>query len=163
MLTGPCCPGEGEDAVKIPLIVIVDDDVPFLELMDDLLREVGCRAVCCTTTQDALTVAVCACPDLIILDLWMESRDAGLRLLEQLRGDYRTAMVPVLICSADYASLTAHANRLRGSGCGTLAKPFKIDDLFAHVSTLLSASPVRGSSPHISPIRIEANANANGS
>jgi CheY-like chemotaxis protein len=128
----------GGGPLHTPLIAIVDDDMPFLELMDDLLRDAGFRTIGCATTSDALATVARARPDLVILDLWMETRDAGWQLLDRLRRDPGTAAVPVLICSADHEGLSEHAERLSADGYTALAKPFDLEDLLAAVSTLLA-------------------------
>lgn len=131
----------GGDTMDTPLVVVVDDDAPFLELMDDLLREAGCRAVCCATARDGLTVVGRTRPDLVILDVWMETRDAGWQLLDHLRRDPRNATVPVIICSADHAGLVAHADTLHARGCSALAKPFDSEDLFTDTLAVRAGAP----------------------
>jgi CheY-like chemotaxis protein len=121
-----------------PLVAIVDDDVPCLGMISDLLHEEGYRTVCCATAREVLTILGPACPDLVILDLWMETRGGGWQILDRLRGDPRTATVPVLICTADHASLAMLKEQPGGSDCAILTKPFNIEDLFAKVSTLLT-------------------------
>jgi DNA-binding response OmpR family regulator len=77
----------------------------------------------------------------VILDIWMETPEAGWQLLELLRLDPATATLPVLVCSADVVFLRAKEAQLLAEGYGVLVKPFGLDALLARVAALLPPPP----------------------
>jgi len=85
--------------------------------------------------QDALHQVGKKLPDMVITDVMMPRMD-GFSLCENLRGDVRTAFIPIMM-------LTANADesaRTRGYMIGTddyMNKPFSVPDLNARVMRLL--------------------------
>jgi two-component system response regulator TctD len=76
--------------------------------------------------------------DLVILDLSLPEMD-GLEILRRLRGQQRTAHLPVLILSARAAS----EDRVKGLNLGAddyLPKPFEVAELEARIKALLRRS-----------------------
>ena len=122
-----------------PLIAVIDDDTPFREMIDEVLREEGYRMIGCATTSDAIALVARTRPDAVILDLWMETRDAGWQLLERLRRDPRTTCVPVLVCSGDVTSLTKNADWLRRGGYAVLEKPFDLTSLLDSIGAMTAS------------------------
>jgi len=124
-----------------PLIAVVDDDTDFLTLLTDLLEGEGYRArslmVAGAAYQDLLALR----PDLIILDVRMETPEAGWQLLELLKLTPATAATPVIMCSADAPFLRAKEAHLLERGCAVLEKPFDLDDLLRAVDDALERSP----------------------
>jgi two-component system response regulator GlrR len=83
-------------------VVVVADDDPLINLLITILLEgEGYEVLSCTTGAEALQVVARVKPDLVITDLRMETDDAGLQLLAQLRADPMTTGIGVIICSAD--------------------------------------------------------------
>jgi len=77
-------------------------------------------------------------PDLIILDIRMETPESGWNILELLTLDRETRHIPVIVCSAAVRDLRAHEEWLMQNGIGVLPKPFNLDQLFGQVETALS-------------------------
>src|SRR5687768_4442765 len=82
-----------------PLILVVDDDVPILVLMRNLLREFGFDTVTAGNGPEALQQARAHKPSLILLDRNMPGM-SGDEVLQELRSDGGTT-VPVLILSGE--------------------------------------------------------------
>lgn len=120
-----------------PWIVLVDDDETLCALLSDLLVEAGYQVRCCGSSQAAEATIRRVRPDLVILDVWLESPQAGWRVLDALRDDPDLARVPVLITSADSRCLSRDAGRLNGGRCAVLEKPFDLDQLLAKVAGLI--------------------------
>jgi CheY-like chemotaxis protein len=87
------------------LILIVDDDFDFLEINRIILEGAGHRVVTATNPAEALTRIDAETPDLVITDLMMTSIDAGFAFSAQLKGDPRTANVPIIISTSVSSAL----------------------------------------------------------
>jgi CheY-like chemotaxis protein/CHASE3 domain sensor protein len=84
------------------LILVVEDDVPFAEILRDLSHEMGFQCVVVHGAEDGLTAAVRFHPSAILLDINLPDF-SGLHVLDQLKRDSRTRHVPVHVVSAfDY-------------------------------------------------------------
>lgn len=118
-------------------VIIVDDDRHINNLVAEVLRDEGFDVHCCFTSAEALGVARRIRPDLMVIDLQMETRDAGLGLLRALRAEPATAGIAVVICSADSLALHHQAQRLVAHGATVVSKPFQLDLLVEAVARLL--------------------------
>ena len=75
-------------------------------------------------------------PDLIVLDLQLPDLP-GIKVLEELRQNPATALIPVLILSAD-ATNHAASELLAAGATGFVGKPFNVGELLATLDTLLA-------------------------
>ena len=82
-----------------PLILVVDDDVPILILMKNLLREFGFDSITAGTGQEAIEHARAHKPSLILLDRNMPGM-SGDEVLRELRSD-GSVEIPVLLLSGE--------------------------------------------------------------
>ena len=122
------------------VIVVADDNVLINDFLYDLLHEEGYDVLCCFSGEEAQRVIRRVIPDVAILDMQMETRDAGLQVLEQLRQHPETVRVSVLICSADVPFLDAKKNDITAYGGEIVYKPFEIPHLLATIEKLLMAT-----------------------
>jgi CheY-like chemotaxis protein len=110
-------------------IAVIDDDSAYLSMMQELLNDEGYRTFTQLMAAGAPTRIAEAQPDLVILDVRMESAHAGLSLLDRLRADQRTCHIPVIVCSADVSTLREKQETLTRQGCAVLEKPFDLEKL----------------------------------
>ena len=82
------------------LILIVDDDYDFLEINRFFLEKAGYAVATATNPAEARQRIAERTPDLVITDLMMTSVDAGFTLSAELKGDPRTAAVPIIISTS---------------------------------------------------------------
>ena len=115
-----------------PMILVVDDDMPILTLMRNILREFGFDAETAATGEDAIAAARRRRPDLILLDLKMPGMPG-----EDVIAGLRSAGVdgvPILILSGDPVE-REEISRLGVTGA--VQKPFDVpalvDTIRAHV------------------------------
>lgn len=127
-----------------PLIAVADHDPVLMRLLDQVLVEAGFKTVQLSAGTNACEELKKRRPDLIVLDTWLENREAGWVLIQALRLDKETREIPVLICSSDVdeyekraASLETHAH------VGVLNKPFDIDVLVRRVRQMLAGEVIR--------------------
>ena len=82
-------------------ILLVEDSEPAIIQMKDLLEEVGYKIIVANNGEEALSTISNFIPDAIILDLMMPGID-GFELLNRLRANEKTSLIPVLILSAKH-------------------------------------------------------------
>lgn len=114
-----------------PHILVIDDDQDILLLYRDLLTEEGFRVTLRRFPPDGIGAVLALAPDLILLDLLVPTKAAGLRFLAQLKANPATAAIPVLVATAAANALPRAREQLTPVDCGVLLKPFDIDELLA--------------------------------
>jgi DNA-binding response OmpR family regulator len=120
------------------LILAIEDDAAIRGVYAELLTEEGFRVVTWGGVGDDGPAEVAKlAPDLVVLDLVIAQQAAGWTLLVALRGDSRTAAIPVLVVTASGTLVRDRAAELEAWGCGVLMKPFDVDDLVAAVRACL--------------------------
>jgi putative two-component system response regulator len=118
-------------------ILVVDDEAVNVELIEQILVQVGYDQVR-TTTDSSAAVAIRQefRPDLLILDLHMPPPD-GFAILEELRDDGREDdMCPVLVLTAD-ASAEVKRRALRLGASDFLTKPLDAVELLLRIRHLV--------------------------
>lgn len=123
-----------------PLLALIDDDCAILGFMQDVLRDAGYRVALWMSSEGAEEMLVREQPALVVLDLGLEERYAGMTVLHEIRHHPVTERLPVLICSADGQFLEEHAADLQVLGCAVLEKPFLLEELVSAVETMLGTS-----------------------
>lgn len=121
-----------------PLILVVDDDDTFLSFMRDLLAGEGYRVATSGTAGGVLRLVREMHPALVILDLAMGTKEAGMDALWQLRADFDATLLPVLVCTADHRCVERHGGRLAMLRAAAIAKPFALDVLIDRVRRLMA-------------------------
>ena len=118
-------------------IAVVNDDTVFLEMMAVVLREQEYDVKIYREANNAFEQLRRELPDLIILDIRMETPESGWNLLELLTLDRDIHRVPLIVCSAAVRDLQSHQEWLNSHGIQVLPKPFDIDELYACVERSL--------------------------
>ncbi|HVA67363.1 MAG TPA: response regulator [Elusimicrobiota bacterium] len=127
---------KGSVGTAAPRVLVVEDDMDFLQLMVIFLSRLGdnIEVTAAETGGAALAEIAKRAPDLIILDLMLPGMD-GISILERLKKDRKTAGVPVLIVSG-YEAGAQKAGRAGAED--VLIKPFEEAVFAAKISALLS-------------------------
>ena len=120
-----------------PMIIVVNDDTVFLELMEELLSEEGYNTLILKEGDAAYETIKQEKPALIVLDIRLSHPEGGFVVIDLLRIDPETANIPILICSAATRLIRENEARLREKQCDILMKPFNLDDLVAKVQAIL--------------------------
>lgn len=118
-------------------VLVVEDNDMNMQLVEYLLEEGGVNIVKATSGEEALTITRSADPfDLILMDIHLPGMD-GLSVVREMKGDARTARVPIL-------ALTAHAmrgdkDRFLDAGCdGYISKPIDVKTFLSSIEQYLS-------------------------
>jgi CheY-like chemotaxis protein len=81
-------------------ILIVDDDVDFITATRVVLAGAGYEVAECTRAADALAKVRAFRPDLLVLDVMMETGMAGFNVSYEVRKDPHFAQTPILMVTA---------------------------------------------------------------
>src|SRR5437763_9200765 len=93
-------------------VLVVEDDAPLRRMISIFLRAAGYRVCAAEDGLSGLALTREERPDLVLLDLMMPGLD-GWEVLRRIKGDARTAAIPVLVLTASVdAAPTEHALRL---------------------------------------------------
>ena len=114
-----------------PLVLVVDDEPKNVELLTDLLESRDYRVCSATDGDQGLRLARERSPDVVLLDVMMPGLN-GFDVCRHLKGEQKTAMIPVLLVTA----LNARQDRLAGMGAGAndfVTKPIDSGDLILRV------------------------------
>lgn len=122
-------------------IVVLNDSWDLLRLMQELLTEEGYHVDIMHAAQGAHQRIKEIDPALVILDMVLETPDAGWQYLQLLKLDPRTIDIPVIVCSAANAFLEYHKERLNELDCHILPKPFDLDSLLNMIKIALEEQP----------------------
>jgi DNA-binding response OmpR family regulator len=120
-----------------PTVVLIDDNdnllqamVMALELLSDF------HILCAHDGMEGLELILEAMPDCIVADIKMPRID-GIQLVQALRGDARTADIPIVMMTA----LAQDTDRFTGLAVGAdiyLVKPVKARSLIAAIKSAIA-------------------------
>lgn len=85
-------------APKKAIVFIIDDNQGWIELVGRFLEGYNCAIVSPKESLDSIDQAQELAPSAIILDVMMPKRD-GWEILQRLRTQPATALIPVVVCS----------------------------------------------------------------
>jgi CheY-like chemotaxis protein len=118
-------------------VLIVDDNVDICRVLARLVRAAGHAADAVLGGQEAIDYLQSHVPDMIILDVMMPRID-GLDVLRAVRGDPRTAEVPVIMFTAvGEGELRDHALREGANGYWVKGS-LDLTQIDEHLSTFLT-------------------------
>ncbi|MCC6530523.1 MAG: response regulator transcription factor [Pseudomonadales bacterium] len=116
-------------------VLIVDDVPDNLAVLHDALDESGFTVLVAVNGESALSSAVEAQPDIILLDALMPSMD-GFEVCRRLKADLRTQHIPVIFMTG----LTESEHVVNGfvaGGVDYVTKPIRISEVLARIATHL--------------------------
>jgi CheY-like chemotaxis protein len=123
-------------AKRLPRVLAVDDDHSVLAFVQAALAG-DCEVLVADTAEEALRITAAEELDLVIVDLGLPDL-AGLELARLLRGDIRTAVLPLLIMSGQEEHHVAGAAQHAGAD-GWLTKPVDPTMLLQKVLALVAS------------------------
>lgn len=123
--------------IEQPIVLVVEDDQGCVELITEVVSELGLTIFVCDRVEEAL-IAVASRPlRLVILDVMLPDGD-GFSVLAAIRRNPATATVPILLCTAALFEVTAYEKPIDDPLTEIIAKPFHIDNFVQVVTTLLA-------------------------
>jgi two-component system cell cycle response regulator DivK len=120
------------------LILIVEDNEKNLKLVRDVLEVKGFATAEAGTGEDGIKLAATRKPDLILMDIQLPGI-SGIEALKLLRGDPKTAAIPVIAVTASVMQQDRKMITEAGFD-GYVAKPINIREFLEAVKTALGES-----------------------
>ncbi len=136
------------------VILTVEDDEPFTQIIYDLAHEMNFQCLIATSAEEGLMLARQHLPSAIVLDVGLPDT-SGLTVLERLKADPHTRHIPVHVVSANDFSQTAMAL----GAMGYMLKPVKREQLvetFLKLETRLTQKMRRVLLVEDDPVQVEA-------
>ena len=121
--------------MKIPRVLVVEDEKAIAELISVNLRHHGMLAVLAEDGDAAQAAIDDVLPDVILLD-WMLPGQSGLVLAKRWRSDPRTKLTPILMLTAR----GDEPDKIAGLDAGAddyITKPFSTQELLARIRAVL--------------------------
>jgi len=122
-----------------PLVLIVDDDPDFVEIMGTVLKSEGFEIISAANGDEALEAMRRQPPDLVILDVMMSGILDGVDASKRMRLDKMLRRVPILMVSSitgsDYAAMFPTDEYIPVDNF--ISKPVAPEKLLAEVKRLL--------------------------
>jgi len=115
------------------VLLIVENDLAFAEVLLDAARLAGFKGIVSNTGAGALTMAREFHPSAITLDIFLPDMQ-GWRILDRLKADSATRHMPICVVSTD----DARERALKAGAIGFIAKPLQSkDDVDAAIGELM--------------------------
>ncbi len=126
------------DALPPKLVLVVEDNEKNLKLVRDILQYRGYRTVEARTAEEGIELARAHVPDLVLMDIRLPGMD-GMAALEVLRGEPRTAGIPVVAVTASV--MPEERDRFRAAGFdGFIEKPIDVRAFPAQVASFIDSA-----------------------
>lgn len=122
-------------------ILVIDDEADIRSLISGILEDegYGCRQG--ASSRQALDAVKEKTPDLIILDIWLQSSDQdGIDLLKTFRRD--VPFVPIIMISG-HGTIETAVSAIKEGAYDFIEKPFKADRLLLMVQRAIEAASLR--------------------
>ena len=116
-------------------ILIVEDEKDRITMLEYNLKKEGYGTLSVRNGEDAIDLARTEQPDMIILDLMLPGMD-GLEVCKILRGERKTASIPIIMLTAK----SQESDKVVGLELGAddyVTKPFSPRELIARIKAIL--------------------------
>ncbi len=120
-------------------IMIVNDDLAYLELMQDFLEGYNFEVTILREPDVTLGRIRVFRPDLLIIDLIFGKEPNGWLILQQMRADADMQHVPILMCSAAVEQMRERSGEYTDEKIAFLEKPFDLSVMMTRILDLLKA------------------------
>ena len=127
--------GKDNDARRI---LVVDDEEHIRRILKFQLEKNDYVVITAENGEEALKIVRRSMPDLILLDLMMPKID-GFEVCRQLRADFQTSQIPIIMLTAK-SDLPDKIKGLQGGANDYLVKPYSNEELLLRVHNVLEWS-----------------------
>jgi two-component system alkaline phosphatase synthesis response regulator PhoP len=128
-------------------ILIVEDEKDIVKMLEYNLKKEGFKVLSVRNGEDAIDAAKSEHPELIILDLMLPGID-GLEVCKTLKGDAKTASIPVIMLTAK----SQESDKVVGLELGAddyVTKPFSPRELIARIKAVLRRGKEKDKLPEV--------------
>ncbi|SDY19194.1 response regulator [Salimicrobium album] len=138
LLTSPLrTTGDRFPDTKLPLLLIIDDDIEFITFMKDFLEQHGYQVLASLTGKKGLELFYDFHPDLVLIDYILPDTD-GVALLTQIVEKARNEFTPVIMVSA-HNSNEHRALSFNLGATDFIGKPVRTDVLLPFLKNRLAS------------------------
>ncbi len=120
-----------------PLVLIVEDEPDFREIIGRVLQEHGYEVQTAPCGEDGLKRYAELAPDVVLLDVHLPDM-SGFDICRKIRAEGPRADTPILICTVR-SEVAPVAEGLNSGATDYVIKPFQVDDLLERVAAALNA------------------------
>ena len=122
-------------------ILIVDDEADIRMLIAGVLGDEGFTTREAANSDEALALLHQRCPNLIVLDIWLQNSTLdGMQLLDPIQESYPA--VPVVMISG-HGNIETAVNAIKRGAFDFIEKPFKADRLLVTIERALETARLR--------------------
>lgn len=122
-----------ENLERSALVLVVDDQVPNLQVIGNLLHDEGYEVSLAESGKRALEILKEVNPDLILLDIMMPEM-SGFDVIKEIKNDELTADIPVMFLTArEDTESVVQGFQLGGNDY--VSKPYRKEELLARIKT----------------------------
>ena len=139
------------DIIEKPTLLLVDDDVDFLDALAPAMRKRGFLVTLANSAESAFELAKNESPEFAVVDLKM-SGNSGLVLVRQLAN--LNAGIKIVVLTG-YASITTAIEAIKLGATHYLAKPVDADEIVAAFEKQSGDAEIELSSNPLSIDRLE--------
>jgi CheY-like chemotaxis protein len=125
--------------VRTNIVAVIEDDPDIAALFADLLTDEGYDPILWNRGAGAYEFIKGHMPVAVLLDMNMETADAGLKVAEAVCADPVTRPIPIIVISARVDLLKREDPYLQELGCKVHPKPIDIPTLLALLSEVIRA------------------------
>lgn len=121
-------------------VLIVEDNDLNLKLFCDLLMIKECEVIASKDGVDIVNIASKELPDLILMDIQLNSGISGIDLIRELKLNKTTKHIPIIAITA--FALKTDEELISKSGCDMyLSKPVSIENFFQAIDVFINPNP----------------------
>ena len=122
-------------------VLIVEDEKPIRDLLDDFLSDEGFDTLLAENGQRGVELARAEQPDLVLMDLMLPMLD-GVAAMRALKERPETREIPVVVMSANSVLLLHLSEQYLADE--TLRKPFDLDQVLHVIQSRIGANSSGG-------------------
>lgn len=131
----------GQKLAIMKKILVIEDDAVLASNISAILEEEGFEAVTASNGMAGVKLTRAVNPDLILCDLAMPEVD-GYGVLEVLKSNEKTALIPVIIVSGNSDRVQVRKSIEMGAD-DYITKPFELDELLRAVVAIFQKQELR--------------------
>lgn len=129
-----------DDLAREPAtIVVIDDDPRIVAFASLVLEDEGYRVAAWHAGAGARDFIARERPAAVLLDVELETRDAGLRVRKQIADEPSLRAIPVILASSRAGSVPDKAGQAGPQGDPVLVKPYTPEALIATIAQAVAA------------------------
>lgn len=121
--------------MRIPRVLVIDDDPTIARLVKLTLRNKGYNVITAEDTHEGLKELFLETTDLLLLDYMLPEQN-GLAFLKDIRAEPELSQLPVIMLTTTGMSEVVQAAKILGAN-DFITKPFNLNTLIERVSRLV--------------------------